>query len=166
MVLIGRVVSTHGVKGMLKIKPFTDFLERFAPNEKICLYSISNKKLFLIKKSFEKNGFVYVKLDSIDNLNNAKKYLNYDVVIDELDLRKLDKDAYYIHGIIGLKVYDENDNFCGEIVDVYKLRTNDVFEVMTNEMKKVLIPAVNDFIEETNIDRGYLKLRNSEGLFD
>lgn len=166
MVLIGKIVSTHGVKGMLKIKPFTDFLERFASKEKICLYSGLSKKFFLVENSVEKNGLIYVKLYGINNLNEARNYLNHDVVIEEHDLRKLDKDAYYIHDIIGLKVYDENDNYCGKIIEVYKLKSNDVFEVMTKEKKKILIPSVSDFIEEVNIGRGYLRLKNSEGFFE
>lgn len=166
MILIGKIVGPHGIKGTLKVKPYTDFLERFAENKIIKIKLENSLFEFLIEKSFLHKNFVCLKLKGIENIDEAFKFKNCDIVIGEDELKKLQKDEYYIHDLIGLKVIGDNDIEIGVITDVISLPSNDVYEIELLNKKKVLYPAVKDFIREIDVKKKIIKIKNYEGYFD
>lgn len=167
MILIGRIIGTHGLKGVLKIKPVTDFLVRFNKSEVLCV-AIGDGPIerFRIESSFERKGSIFVKFENVDNLDQAVPLVEKDIVIDESDLKEFEPGSYYVHDLIGLKILDETENLIGEITNVLQLSSNDVYEAIDKTGKKLLIPAVKDFIGEVNLEFGFMKLKNTEGMFD
>lgn len=166
MILIGKIINTHGIKGYLKIKPYTDFLDRFEKN-KILKIKIDNSLFeFLIEDSFAHKEFICVKLESVDSIDDAQKLINRDIYILEHEIRKLDEGEYYIHDLIGLEVKGQDEEFIGKIVDVIRLVSNDVFEIELGGNKKVYYPFLNDFVEEVNLKKGFVRIKNYEGFFD
>jgi 16S rRNA processing protein RimM len=167
MVFIGRIVGTHGVKGALKIKPFTDFLERFSKSEILCIEIGDGLfERFQIESSYKHKTWLIVKFENLNSPNHVKQLIGKNIVITESDLNVLESGSYYIHDLIGLRILDEMENLRGEITDVFQLSSNDVYEVVDENGKKFLIPAVKDFIDEVNLDFGFMKLKNTEGMFD
>lgn len=166
MILIGRIVGPHGIKGTIKVKPFTDFLERFEVNNIVKIKFENSLFEFLIEESFLHKNFVCLKLKGIDDINEALKFRNCDIVIYEDELKKLDKDEYYIHDLIGLKVIGSDEKEIGVIRDVISLVSNDVYEIELSNKRKVLYPAVKDFIDEINIEKKFIRIKNYEGFFD
>ncbi len=167
MILIGRIIGTHGIKGVLKIKPFTDFSARFDSGEILCVKVGNNSfKHFQIESSTGRKNFFLIKVKDVDDLSEAEKLVTKEIVIDEIDLKNLESDSYYIHDLIGLKVLNENGIVIGELSNVLQLQSNDVYEIIDKIGKKFLIPAVRDFLEEINLELGIMKLKNTEGMFD
>lgn len=167
MILIGRIIGTHGLKGVLKIKPVTDFLVRFNKSEILRVeINDGSSKQFRVDSSFERKGLVFVKFENVDNLDQAVPLVEKDIVIDESDLKELEPGSYYVHDLIGLKILDETENLIGEITNVLQLSSNDVYEAIDKTGKKLLIPAVKDFIGEVNLEFGFMRLKNTEGMFD
>lgn len=166
MILIGKIVGPQGIKGTVKVKPFTDFLERF-DKEKIIKIEIDNSIFeFLIEDSFFHKNLICLKLKGIDNIDDALRFKGKSIVIAENELKKLDVDEYYIHDLIGLLVIGENENVIGEIVNVISLTSNDVYEIELIDKRKVFYPAVKDYIEEINIEKKFIRIKNYEGFFD
>lgn len=166
MILIGKIIGPHGIKGTLKVKPYTDFLERFEKYKIIKIKSENSLFEFLIEESFLHKDFVCLKLKGIDNINIALKFKNCEIVIEEDELKKLAEDEYYIHDLIGLKVLGNNDIEIGKIVDVISLASNDVYEIELPNKKRFFYPAVRDFIKEINIEKRIIRIKNYEGFFD
>lgn len=167
MILIGRIIGTHGLKGVLKIKPVTDFLVRFNKSEILRVeINDDSSKQFRVDSSFERKGLIFVKFENVDNLDQAVPLVEKDIVIDESDLKELEAGSYYVHDLIGLKILDEAENLIGEITNVLQLSSNDVYEAIDKTGKKLLIPAVKNFIGEVNLEFGFMKLKNTEGMFD
>ncbi|MCX8010165.1 MAG: ribosome maturation factor RimM [Ignavibacteria bacterium] len=165
MIIIGKIVATYGLHGIVKVESFTDFQERFSPERELNIHFETNEvRKYVIESSFFKKNMVYIKLKGIDSLEQAEQLLKKNIFIEEKDLKQLDENTYYIHDIVGLQVIDEKDHFLGQIVQVFKLKSNDVYEVVTSDKKRFLIPAVLDFIDEINIKEGFLRLKNSEGI--
>ncbi len=166
MILIGKIIGTHGIKGYLKIKPYTDFLDRFDKN-KILKIKLDNSLFeFLIEDSFVHKDFVCAKLESVDSINDAQKLVSREIFILDDDLRKLDEDEYYVHDLVGLEVKGQDGESIGKIVDVIRLVSNDVFEIELVNNKKVFYPFLKDFVEEINLKEGYIRIKNYEGFFD
>lgn len=166
MILIGKIIGPHGIKGTLKVKPFTDFLERFEKNKIVKIKFENSLFEFLIEESFLHKNFVCLKLKGIENINEALKFKDCEIVINDNELKKLEEDEYYIHDLIGLKVLGDDDIELGVITDVISLASNDVYEIELLNKKKVFYPAVKDFIKEINIEKKIIRIKNYEGFFD
>ena len=54
----------------------------------------------------------------------------------------------------------------GKLTDVMQTGANDVYEVKDADGKTVLIPAIPDVVQETDLDGGVMRIRPLEGLFD
>lgn len=166
MILIGKIIGLHGIKGTIKVKPYTDFLERFYKG-KIIKVKFQNKFFeFLIEEFSRHKNFVLINLKGINNIDEALKLKNCDIVIDESELKKLGKDEYYIHDLVGLKVLGENDKEIGVISDVISLISNDVYEIELLNKKKIFYPAVKEFISEIDIKNKIIRIKNYEKYFD
>ncbi|MEJ5305226.1 MAG: ribosome maturation factor RimM [Ignavibacteria bacterium] len=166
MILIGKIVGPHGIKGTVKVKPFTDFLERFEKGNLVKIEIDNSLFEFLIEESFPHKNLICIKLKGIDSIDSALKLKEKNIVIAEDELRKLDEDEYYIHDLIGLLVIDENGIEIGKIVDVISLASNDIYEIELRDKRKVFYPAVKDYIDEINIEKKFIRIKNYEGFFD
>ena len=76
---------------------------------------------------------------------------------------KLKKNEYFIADLIGLKVYTEDDAFLGTLDDVIQTGANDVYQVVTEEGKEILIPAIRQCILEVDVEEGRMKVHLLEG---
>ncbi len=166
MILIGKIVGPHGIRGTLKVKPFTDFFERFEKNNIVKIKFENSLFEFLIEESFLHKGFICLKLKGIDSIEEATKYKNCELIIREDELKPLSEDEYYIHDLIGLRVLDEDDVQIGVITDVISLPSNDAYEIELLNKKKVFYPAVKDYIKEIDIKQKIIRIKNYEGFFD
>ena len=77
---------------------------------------------------------------------------------------KLKKNEYFIADLIGLKVYTEDDAFLGTLDDVIQTGANDVYQVVTEEGKEILLPAIRQCILEVDVEEGRMKVHLLEGL--
>ena len=77
---------------------------------------------------------------------------------------KLKKNEYFIADLIGLKVYTEDDAFLGTLDDVIQTGAYDVYQVVTEEEKEILIPAIRQCILEVDVEEGRMKVHLLEGL--
>ncbi len=124
-------------------------------------------RLFVIlnfEELFVHKNFVCLKLKGIENINEALKFKDCEIVINDNELKKLEEDEYYIHDLIGLKVLGDDDIELGVITDVISLASNDVYEIELLNKKKVFYPAVKDFIKEINIEKKIIRIKNYEGF--
>lgn len=126
---IGQIVNTTGIKGFLKINPFTDDITRF--NKLKTIYIATKKELteFTIEEVKYNKNMVLLKLKGIDSIEEAEKYKNFYIKINKKDIIKLPKDSYFIFDLIGCKVYTQNEECLGEIDDIFSTGSNDVYVV-------------------------------------
>ncbi len=163
---IGMITSPHGIKGNVKIYPYTDILERF--NELDWVYIDYNKetsKLY-IKNVFFKKNMVIAKFIGIDSREDAERLKNALVLIDKDNARELPNDTYLISDIIGITVKTEDNNIIGIIKDVISTGSNDVYVIEDDFHKEILIPAIKDVIYKVDVKNGCMIIRLMEGLID
>ena len=104
---IGQIVNSYGIKGFLKVVPFTDDVNRF--NDLKHIYIEKNKKLEEVEieeVKYHKN-LVLIKLKGIDDIDEAEKYKNSYIKIDRKDAVKLSENSYFIVDLIGMNVYTD-----------------------------------------------------------
>lgn len=157
-VYIGKIVTTHGIKGELKI--ISDFEyknEAFKVGNKICIGSEKSEEViqsYRVHKNYDMITF-----KNYDNINQVLKYKNKKVFINKEDLKI---DGYLDTDYIGLEVYMNNE-VIGKIINVIKIPNNSLFEI-ENEEKKFYIPNNNNLIEKVDIKNKKIFIKYIEGL--
>ena len=159
----GKIVTIHGIKGEIKIMPYTDTPELLCEFDR--LFSDKNHDEIYIEKSRVFKNMVIAKIKGINTPEEAEKFRNKILYIHRNDL-ELDEDTYFIQDLIGLKVKDADEGTVyGEITDVLQTGANDVYVVKGNG-REYLIPAIPEVIILTDIDNDMMLIRPLEGLFD
>ncbi len=159
---IGKVVNTHGIRGELKIQPWCDDPAIFDELEYIY---IGGEKYNITRSRFHKTCEI-VAVEGINNINEAELLKNKIVTIEREMLGELPEGTYYIADIIGLEVRSTNGNILGVIDNVISTGSNDVYEVKREGKKPLLLPVIDEVINEVNLSDGYVSVTLIKGLAD
>ena len=142
---IGKIINTHGIRGELKVEPYTFDNKRFSKLKSV--YVGDDLKEFLIKK-VRVNNFVYITFEGFENINDVLNLKGLEIYIKDEDRLDLEEDQYYISDIIGKKVYDTEDNYIGILKNVLEYPANDIFIIESDDKSIYQIPAVKEFIKK------------------
>ena len=104
---IGQIVNTFGIKGMVKIKPFTDDITRFDRLESIYVKNKQGKKEYNIQEVKYHKQMVMLKLEGIENPEQAELLRGSYILIDRDKEEPLEEGVYYIVDLLGLEVFSD-----------------------------------------------------------
>lgn len=149
---IGQIVNTFGIKGMVKVKPFTDNIERFSNLEKIYIKNKSGQTEYKIQEVKYHKNMVLVKFEGIENPEQADLLRNSYLIVDRETEEPLEPGRYYIVDMIGLDVFTDDNEYLGKLEDIYNTGSNDIYVVKNELGKQVLLPAIEDVIKNIDMD--------------
>lgn len=159
----GKIVTTHGIKGEVKIMPYCDSAELLAEFDR--LFIGKNHDEIIVERARVQKNIVIAKLEGINTPEEAEKLRNKMLFMHRDDL-ELDDDTYFIQDLIGMEVKDaDSDALYGTIADVMQTGANDVY-VVRGEDREYLVPAIADVVISTDIDSNIMTIRPLDGLFD
>ena len=161
---LGQIVNTYGIKGFLKIVPYTDNIKRFENLKTIYIQEKNKLQEFIIEEVKYSKNIVLLKLKGIDDVNTAEKYKNCYIKIDRKDAVKLPEDTYFIIDLIGIDVITDKNELLGQIVDVFPTGSNDVYVVKNDIGKQILLPAIAEVIKNVDINNKKMVVHMLEGL--
>lgn len=162
---IGQIVNTYGIKGFVKVVPFTDDITRFEKLKSVYIDIKGNLKEFTIEEVKYSKNMVLLKFKEIPDINEAEKYRNYYIKISRDNAIKLPKDTYFIADLIGLDVYDQNSNdLLGKVDDIFSTGSNDVYVVKDKLGKQILLPGTKEVIKLVDIENGKIFVNLIKGL--
>ena len=157
--LTGIVLKPKGLKGELKVKPVTDFPERFLKRREYYVGKTPEDAVVRKVLSAKLNqGFAWLMLEGVGSREEAEAMAGCHLYVPGNALEPMPDGRAYIHELIGLEAFDEAEGRVGKISDVLQMPAHDVYEIDTGS-GKVLVPAVEDFIIETDLDKGIVTLR-------
>lgn len=162
--LVGKIINTHGIKGNVKIYPYTDDPERFKDLDYL-LVGDEFKELKIVDMFIQK-GFVYVRFEGYEDINKILDFINLNVYIYDKDRVKLPEDRYFISDIVNMEVRDMEGQLIGEVTDVIENLANDLFQVRKPGGKIFYLPARKEFIKEINVEQKVIIIEPIEGLLD
>lgn len=161
---IGQIVNTQGLKGVVKVNPFTDDKKRFEKLKKIYVVQNTNLIEYAIQEVKYFKNQVLLKLKGIDSIEQAEKLKGLYLKIDKKDAIKLPKDTYFIADLLGMKVKTIEGEDLGYIDDIFPTGSNDVYVVKDKEGKQILIPAIQDVIRTIDLENKVMTIKLIEGL--
>lgn len=159
---IGKVVNTHGIRGELKIQPWCDDPAIFDELEYVY---IGGEKYNITRSRFHKTCEIAA-VEGINNINEAELLKNKIVTVEREMLGELPEGTYYIADIIGLEVRNTDGKILGVIDNVISTGSNDVYEVKREDKKPLLLPVIDEVINEVNLSDGYVSVTLIKGLAD
>lgn len=161
---IGQIVNTNGLKGFLKVKPLTDDITRFENLKTIYIQKAKELIGFKIQEVKYNKQSVLLKLEGIDDITEAEKYKNFYIKISKENAVELEKNSYFIVDIIGCQVYTDENEYLGNVVDVFQTGSNDVYTLKNSEGKEILIPAIKEVIKNVDIKNKKIVIHLMDGL--
>ena len=155
---VGQIVNTFGINGVVKVKPFTDEIERF-----------EELKFVLIEKNNQlvnQKQMVLLKLNGIDNMNQAETFKGCYLKIERKYAKKLPEDTYFIADLIGLNVYTDEGKLLGRLEDIYNSGSSDIYVVKNELGKQILLPAIKDVIKQIDLNDEKIVVHLLKGLVE
>lgn len=161
---VGQIVNTFGVKGMLKVKPFTDDVERFEELKKVYICKKEKLEEVEIEEVKYHKDMVLLKVKGIDDMNEAEKVKGLYLKIDRKNAKKLPKDTYFIADLLGLEVYSDTGELLGKVDDIFRTGANDVYVIKNGNGKQLLLPSIPDVIKEIDLENEKIIVHLLKGL--
>ena len=165
---VGQIVNIHGLKGEVKIYPYTDDIENLSKIRTIYLNENGENKYKIKQLRVHKNMLI-AKLEYINSIEEAQSILNSYIYITKQKIKE--DDVYYVEDLLNLDIYelDENLNFenaklFGKLIDILKPGANDVYEVLDLNNKKIYLPVIKDVVKKIDIDNKKIYVKIMEGL--
>ena len=160
----GKIVGTHGIKGELRVQPWTDSGE-FLASFKTLFFNGGAERADVLAARPHKN-IVIIKLKGVDSIEAADALRGKLLYIDRADAN-LPEGRYFIQDLIGCRVTDDaTGEVYGTISDVSSTGVNDVYHVKTPGGAEYLIPAIEQVIASTDVEGGEVRINAMKGMFD
>ena len=150
----GEIVSTHGVRGEVKVLPWLDCPEMLCEFDRCRIEG----KDYKIEQCRVQKTCNLVKLAGIDTMEAAQLMRGK---VMQLYREDIDPDVIFAAELVGVEVFSEGKKI-GKIVDVLDYPGNKVYVVKGE--KEYMIPAVSAFVLSTNMDANTMEVRLIEGM--
>ena len=158
---VGQITNAHGLNGEVRVHPWADspdFLCQFKT-----LYMGQAHRPVKVERARVHKNMTIMKFEGITDMNGALALRSTVLYIDRKDA-KLPKGHFFIADLTGLEVRDaQSGAVLGKIAEVRTLPANNVYVVKGGE-REILIPAVDAFVAETNVEEGFIRVNLIEGL--
>ena len=159
----GKIVGTHGVRGMVRIQPWCDSSSVLCGFKKI--YLNNGETLLSVEQAKPHGNISLFKIKGIDTIEQAEKLRGSIIYIDRNDY-KLEDGAYFIEDLIGMPVFNlENNLQLGILSDVSQTGANDVWHIK-NDDKEYLVPKIDDIKAKVDFKNNRIEILPLKGIFD
>ena len=152
---VGKITNVHGLMGEVRVQPWAD-----SPDF-LCLDK-THWPIRVERARVHKN-MVILKLEGVTDVNSATAMRNAILYIDRKDVN-LPEGSFFLADVMGMEVRDaKTGEILGNIADVLTLPANNVY-VVRGGAREILIPAVDEFVAEVDLDGSCIRVNMVEGL--
>ncbi len=162
---LGQIVSTHGVRGEMRLNPWCDS-PAFVKKIKTVYFDKNGEKSIAVESARPHGNIVILKLNGIDTIEQAQTYRNTVLFMKREDA-VLPENTWFVEDLIGCTVKESGtDRVYGKITDVQKYPANDVWTVRADNGKETLVPAVKSVVISADVENKTVEIKALRGLFD
>ena len=162
-IAVGKVVGIFGHQGWLKILVYSGIQNRFENVKVVYFETESGMTGKLLSGSRYHGNHLLLKFKGIDDPESARMIKGRELFLPESQQIELPVDHYFIHDLIGLKVFEIEKGYLGEIVEVWAGGASDILVVKSGE-NEILIPAISEFVKDVELKKGRITVRMWEEM--
>lgn len=160
----GKIINTHGVKGSLKIDPWTDSPKDFLSFKRVFLKTADGYKEIRVIHSSVFKQFIICELEGVGDMDTAESMKNKTLYAAREDFN-LAEGQYFLADIEGVDVIDDRDGKrLGVLEEILPGAASAIYAVKTDK-GQVLVPAVPAFVKDV-VPGEYIKICPIDGMFD
>ncbi len=166
LIPVGKITSTHGIKGQLKVFSYSGNIENLQYSGSVFLKGRNG----LIHEhdirgvSAHAGGFI-LSLDSFSDINQVLPLVGSELCLKRSQFPEPAEDEYYWRDLIGLTVFTDQGVELGRIADIFETGSSDIYVVRSDD-KEYLIPAIADVIQQVDIPGNKMVITPLDGLLD
>lgn len=165
-VCLGVVVGAHGVRGLVRVKPFTEDaygVAQYGPVE-----TRDGSRRFRIEATGVAKGVVICRLEGVGDRDMAEALRGAELYVARDALPDVDEeDGYYHADLIGLEAVSSDGKVYGRVVAVENFGAGDLLEIAPPDGgHTVYVPFTDEIVPDVDLETGRLTLDPPLGLFE
>lgn len=163
---VGKIIGTHGIKGLLKVHSFSGNLESLQAARTVILKSqTGDLREFGVKSVAPHTGKLILGLKDYDDINQVLPLVGSEICLLRSQFPETDENEYYWCDLIGLQVFTVDGMPLGAIADIFETGSSDIYVVRGGD-REYLIPAIADVVSSIDLKEGRMLVTPLEGLLD
>ena len=170
LIKVGFLFRPHGVSGELKVKPETSDPTQFEVFDRVWIGPKSDSciahDIASVRYQQTKRGTtVILQLDGVDSRDDAEMITKQSVFVPEDELL-IDDDELLLHDLIDLEVVTTEGEAFGTVTDVVEHPAHLTLMIRRHDGPEAMIPFVDDFVANVDLDVGTLTVELIDGLVE
>ena len=162
---LGRVAKTHGLKGEITIKLEADDPSAYAKMKHFFLEINKVLTPFFVEHIKMNGDKFFVAVKDVTTIEQAQNLVGKPVYLPLEMLPKLSGKQFYFHEIVDFTVIDTEKGELGPVSEVLEYPTQAILQIMKGK-KEILIPILDQVIQNVDRDKKILTITAPEGLID
>lgn len=158
LIVVGKIVAPHGVRGDLRIRPDIERPEIFKKLKRIFL---GGKEYKLLSSRPHKNIYI-LHAEGVDDRNTAETLIGKNGEVPLSELPKLPEGEYYYFQILGLTVCEEDGRVVGTVKEIIETGANNVYVVEQPGHKELCLPVIPSCVLSMDVEHGRMTVRLPE----
>ncbi len=161
---IGTIRTSHGVSGFLKVRSLSGEVGHFSRLETVYIGSQAAPIPFEVEQvAPSKGGDVLLKLKGIDTPEDARRLSGKDIWADRGEAAPLKEGEYYLADLAGCRILSRGAEV-GRVKAVIEGGSADLLEVVDAEGRTFLVPFLDRFVGEVDVQQGTIELKEESLL--
>ena len=157
MLVVGKIVGTHGVRGEVKMDIYSDRPEEIQRLRRIYLDADPTPHTINRPRGTERQAIL--KINGVESRDDAEALRGSVVRIKGDQLSPRDDGSFYHFQIVGLRVLLEDGTSIGTVHEILETGEVDVYVVRDEHGREQLFPALSDVVLEINPPAGTMLVR-------
>ena len=162
LIVLGKIISVHGVRGEVKIYSFTDPIDNLLGYPAWTLKRDGEVKQVELVSGRLQGKILVAKLRGLDDREVARTFAGFDICVPRALLPDLDDGEYYWHQLEGLKVIDLQGQLLGRLDHLLETGSNDVMVVKpcpgSLDDRERLLPYTEQCVQKVDLAAGEMRV--------
>jgi 16S rRNA processing protein RimM len=158
-ILVGKISNPHGIKGWVKVISFTDPIENILSYKKWTISDNETEKTYCLEDSRIQGNKIVIKLEGVNNRDDADLLKNLQIEVNRSDLPKLDENSYYWEDLVDFNVIDIKGMHVGKVDSLFRTGSNDVLVIINKTKQRLLVPFImEEVIKYVDLDKELISI--------
>lgn len=167
LIVVGRIVKPHGIRGELCVESYAASPELFAAGAAVTLRSpAGQQRVITVAASRPHQGRVLVFAEGIADRNAAETLRGMEVLVPSSALPDPGQDEVYLHEIEGFAVVLEDGSRVGVLESFLDMPGQDMWLIRSDQGKEILLPATPETVPEIDMDARRIVIAPAPGLLE
>lgn len=163
LVVLGKIVSVHGIRGAVKVYSHTDPLDNVLDYPEWTLRKGNAQQSVSVVAGRVQGRILVVQLKGLDDRDKALELVDWEICVPRAELPSLEDGEFYWHQLEGLQVVTLDGQLLGRIDHLLETGSNDVMVVKpcagSLDQRERLLPYLPDlYVKHIDLTEGVMQV--------